>query len=92
MSIGQGLAFTAMTVASLTGVEPDRHGVAGAANITTQQVGSGLGVAVVTTIAAAATTPGTTGEISGYHAGIAAAAAAGILGAAATACTLRRHH
>jgi hypothetical protein len=89
MSVGQGLAFTAMTAASLTGVDPARHGVAGAVNITAQQVGSGLGVAVVTAIAAAAEGPGAAGEIAGYHAGIAAAAGAGLIGAIATAYILR---
>lgn len=69
VSARQGLAFTAMTAASLTGVDPAHHGVAGAVNITAQQVGSGLGVAVVTAIAAEG--PGAAGEIAGYHAGIA---------------------
>ncbi|QWF83387.1 MFS transporter [Amycolatopsis sp. CA-230715] len=90
MSVGQGFVFTTMTVASLTGVAPERHGVAGAFNITMQQIGAGLGVAVVTAIAAAATTPGVGGSITGYHAGIGAAAAAALLGAIATAYTLRR--
>ncbi|GAA1968348.1 MFS transporter [Amycolatopsis minnesotensis] len=90
MSVGQGFVFTTMTVASLTGVAPERHGVAGAFNITAQQIGAGLGVAVVTAIATAATAPGVTGSITGYHAGIGAAATAALLGAIATACTLRR--
>lgn len=81
MSVGQGVAFTAMTAASLAGVDPARHGVAGATNITAQQVGSGLGVAVVATIASTATGSGVAGQITGYHAGIAAAALAGLLGA-----------
>ena len=90
MSIGQGLAFTAMTAASLTGVPEARHGVAGGLNITTQQVGSGLGVAILATLAATATSPGPAGVLAGYHLGITAAALAGLAGALATFITLRR--
>ncbi|MFI0718407.1 MFS transporter [Streptomyces sp. NPDC021224] len=90
MSFGQTLAYTAMMSAALTGVEPARHGVAGAVNITAQQIGSGLGTAVLATVAAAATGPGTAGLIHGYRAGVATAAAIGLLGALAAVALLRR--
>ncbi|MFK0250419.1 MFS transporter [Amycolatopsis azurea] len=90
MSVGQGLAFPAMTTAALTGVPTSRHGVASAVNITAQQVGSSLGVTVIASIAAAATTTGLDGQLAGYHAGIIAAGTVGLLGAAAAAIILRR--
>ncbi|MGW0661567.1 MFS transporter [Streptodolium elevatio] len=90
MSFGQTLAFAAMMSAALTGVDAERHGVAGAVNITAQQIGSGLGTAVLATVAAAATGPGTAGLVDGYRAGIATAAAIGLLGALSALVLLRR--
>jgi predicted MFS family arabinose efflux permease len=90
MSVGQGFAFTAMTAASLTGVDPDRHGVAGGLNITAQQVGIGIGVAVLAVIAAGTAGTGPEGVLQGYHAAIAVAAAAGGVAAVVIAAVLRR--
>ncbi|GAA5045400.1 DHA2 family efflux MFS transporter permease subunit [Thermocatellispora tengchongensis] len=82
MSAGQGLAFTALTSASLTGVPQDRHGVAGAVNVTAQQVGSALGVAALAAVAGAV--PDTLG---GYHAAYLTAAGVVAAGAVALAVT-----
>ncbi|MEU5847945.1 MFS transporter [Saccharopolyspora shandongensis] len=91
VSVGQGLAFTAMTAASLAAVEPKHHGVAGGLNITCQQVGAGLGVAIIATIAAAVqgTSMLTPDVLAGYHAATAAAAGVGFLGALAVFFLLR---
>ncbi|MFJ9026305.1 hypothetical protein ACIRPU_41040 [Streptomyces sp. NPDC102259] len=40
--IGQGLAFPAMTISLLSGVDQRRHGAAGAVNVTAQQIGSSV--------------------------------------------------
>ncbi|NUU20825.1 MAG: MFS transporter [Streptomycetaceae bacterium] len=90
MSFGQTLAFAAMMSAALTGVESERHGVAGAVNITAQQIGSGLGTAVLASVAAVASGAGSAGLIDGYRAGIATAAAIGLFGALAGGVLLRR--
>jgi EmrB/QacA subfamily drug resistance transporter len=52
--VGAGFAFPAMTAAALTAVPQERHGVAGAVNVTAQQVGASVGVAVLVAVAAAA--------------------------------------
>ncbi|MBT2207782.1 MFS transporter [Actinomadura sp. NEAU-AAG7] len=82
MSVGQGLAFAALTAASLTDVPQARHGVAGALNVTSQQLGGSLGVAALVTVAHAAGSPGTpSGVLDGYHAAYVAGAAVAVLGA-----------
>ncbi|QUH02157.1 MFS transporter [Saccharopolyspora erythraea] len=76
MSTGQGLAYTGLTAAALSGLPQEQHGVAGAFNITTQQVGSGLATASLVVIAAAARPDaGPAGTLSGYHAAYVAAVA-----------------
>jgi EmrB/QacA subfamily drug resistance transporter len=80
--IGQGLAFPAMTISSLTGVDQRQHGVAGAVNVTAQQIGSSIGVAVLVVVATASATGGTTaGRLAGYHAAYLTAAIACFFGA-----------
>lgn len=61
MSFGQGLAYTAFTAASLTGVPERSHGVAGAFNVTAQQLGASLGTATLVALAAGR------GQPDGYH-------------------------
>ncbi|MCP9975676.1 MFS transporter [Streptomyces somaliensis] len=78
--IGQGLNFPSMTSAALTGVEPERHAVAGALNVVAQQIGASVGVAVMVLVA---TTSGD--RLTGYHLAYLAAAIACALGAAAVA-------
>jgi MFS family permease len=47
MGMGQGIVLPAMTAAALTGVPKDLGGMAGAINLTFQQIGSGVGVAIL---------------------------------------------
>ncbi|MFF3920240.1 MFS transporter [Streptomyces sp. NPDC001852] len=51
MGAGQGFAYSAFTAASLTGVPEQQHGVAGAFNITAQQIGAAVGTAALVTVA-----------------------------------------
>ncbi|MFF5857317.1 MFS transporter [Streptomyces sp. NPDC012751] len=78
--IGQGLNFPSMTSAGLTGVEPERHAVAGAVNVVAQQIGASAGVAAMVLVAA-------TGDdrLTGYHLAYLVAGIACALGAAAIA-------
>jgi EmrB/QacA subfamily drug resistance transporter len=82
--IGQGLTFPSMTVAALTGVPQAQHGVAGAVNVTAQQVGSSVGVAALVVVASAAV-----GVLAGYHAAFYAATALCLVGAVIAAVTRR---
>ncbi|MFG2526555.1 MFS transporter [Streptomyces sp. NPDC048516] len=74
--IGQGLNFPSMTSAGLTGVEPDRHAVAGAVNVVAQQIGASVGVAVMVLVAATGSD-----QLTGYHLAYLAAGIACVLGA-----------
>jgi EmrB/QacA subfamily drug resistance transporter len=81
--IGIGIVFPTMSSASLVGVPAPLHGVAGAVNVTSQQIGASVGVALLTVVAAAGADGGTHAELTGYHhaylaAGIACAVAAAI--------------
>ncbi|MCM2422657.1 MFS transporter [Streptomyces sp. RKAG293] len=51
LSLGQGLAWTAMFVAAGTGVDPHHQGIASAMASTTQQIGSAVGLAILVAIA-----------------------------------------
>ncbi|MFE3560555.1 MFS transporter [Streptomyces sp. NPDC059193] len=51
LSLGQGLAWTAMFVAATSGVDARHQGIASAMASTTQQVGSAVGLAVLIAIA-----------------------------------------
>ncbi|NGO06498.1 MFS transporter [Streptomyces sp. HC44] len=85
MGVGTGLTFPAMTAAALTGVAPEQHGVAGAVNVTAQQIGASVGVAALVAASTAAS-----GTLAGYHlAYLAAAIACGIAAAAVAASRLR---
>jgi MFS family permease len=66
--IGQGLTFPSMTVGSLMGVPARQHGVAGAVNVTAQQIGSSIGVAALVVVATAATSSSSASDtVHGYH-------------------------
>jgi EmrB/QacA subfamily drug resistance transporter len=87
--VGQGLTFPSMTVAALTGVPQRQHGIAGAVNVTAQQVGSSIGVAALVVVAVASSTSGATGQLAGYHAAFFAATALCVLGMLVAAVTRR---
>jgi EmrB/QacA subfamily drug resistance transporter len=91
MSVGQGVAFAALTAASLTGVPQEGHGVAGGLNVTAQQLGGSVGVAALVTLAASVgpTGGGAESVLIGYHTAYLAAAGLVLLGAAVIAVLLR---
>jgi EmrB/QacA subfamily drug resistance transporter len=91
-SLGVGTAFVPLSSTALIGVEPGDAGVASALLNTAQQTGGSLGVALLNTIAAAATTNylvahrgsasvGATAVVHGYT--VAFSISAGLLGGAA---------
>jgi len=50
IGIGLGLAFIALTIASVSGIEAEHSGVAGGLINMTQQVGGSIGLAVITSV------------------------------------------
>jgi EmrB/QacA subfamily drug resistance transporter len=96
MSVGQGLAFAAMTAASMTGVPQSQHGVASGFNVTAQQIGGSIGVAALVTVAHSVTSGTSPADLlTGYHAafmiGGCAAAVGAIVIALAPALSQLRH-
>ncbi|POX51560.1 MFS transporter [Streptomyces sp. Ru72] len=51
LSLGQGLAWTAMFVAATSGVDASHQGIASAMASTTQQIGSAVGLAILVAVA-----------------------------------------
>jgi MFS family permease len=83
MSVGQGVAFAALTAASLTGMPQHEHGVAGGLNVTAQQLGGSVGVAAMVTLAATVSSTGEPQDVlAGYHAAYLAAIAVIMVGIA----------
>jgi EmrB/QacA subfamily drug resistance transporter len=76
VSLGIGTAFVPMSSTALIGVDPADAGVASALVNTTQQTGGSLGVALLNTVAASATT----GYLVAHHGGRSALAAAQVHG------------
>jgi EmrB/QacA subfamily drug resistance transporter len=90
LSLGQGLAWTAMFVAAGTGVDAHHQGIASAMASTTQQIGSAVGLATLVAIANAGTHTATGPTlIPGLRAAGFTAAALTLLGIG-IALTLRR--
>jgi MFS family permease len=88
---GSGIAFTAMTAASLTDVPDEERGVAGGLNLTAQQMGAALGVAAMVALAAsrADALDGTPEAVlAGYRTALFAAAATCGVAAVITAVVL----
>jgi EmrB/QacA subfamily drug resistance transporter len=82
--IGQGLVFPSMSVGSLTGVPPAQHGVAGAVNVTAQQIGSSIGVAALVVVATVSASSGAAGQLTGFHTAYVVAAILCVAGALIT--------
>jgi EmrB/QacA subfamily drug resistance transporter len=55
MGLGMGLGFVGVTVAAVTGVDPEEAGLASGLYNTTLQVGEAIGLAILTTISTSAT-------------------------------------
>lgn len=68
IGVGMGVVFPAMTVAGLTQVPQDQHGVAGAVNVVAQQIGSSLGLVLLVVVATTGAGAADDAErITGYH-------------------------
>jgi EmrB/QacA subfamily drug resistance transporter len=80
MGVGIGAVFPSMTAAALTGVPQHQHGVAGAVNVTAQQIGASVGVAALVAVSTSAPTSAGAAGLAGYHAAYIAAAVACLLG------------
>lgn len=76
VSLGMGTAFVPLSSTALIGVEASDAGVASALVNTTQQTGGSLGVALLNTVAASATT----GYLATHHGGRSVFAAAAVHG------------
>ncbi|MBV9660947.1 MAG: MFS transporter, partial [Acidimicrobiales bacterium] len=75
VSFGMGNAFVPMSSTALVGIEPGDAGVASALINTTQQTGGSLGVSLLNTVAASATSSYLTAHAGGVGAAVRAAAA-----------------
>lgn len=82
-ALGIGPAFVAATTTALANVPPDEAGVASGIVNTFHELGGSIGVAAVSTIAAASLAPGAT-EVDGFTTALVAAA----VGAGAAAATV----
>ncbi|MEV6588771.1 MFS transporter [Streptomyces acidicola] len=90
LSLGQGLAWTAMFAAAGTGVDARHQGIASAMASTTQQIGGAVGLAVLIAVAGAGTDASTgPALVPGLRTAGFTAAALTLLGVA-IALTLRR--
>lgn len=89
MSTGQGLGFGAMTAATLEGLPLHQHGVAGAVNVTAQQIGNSVGLAVLVAVSASVSNGSTNpaDQLAGFHAAYWVAGAIGLLGGLAVLLT-----
>ncbi len=67
MGIGMALSWVPVTIASLAGVSPAESGIASGISNTGRQVGGAVGLAVVSTIAAAYGGAGPVGLTHGFH-------------------------
>jgi predicted MFS family arabinose efflux permease len=102
LSIGMGLTFVPITLLATGGVSDDDAGLASGLFNTAQQVGGSLGLAILSTLAAAQTSSvlhGATStaaqlaaRVSGYHVAFAVAAAMLAAGGLILAMMLRRRH
>lgn len=76
VSIGMGVCFVVLSSTALIGVDPSDAGVASALVNTTQQTGGSLGVSLLNTVAASATS----GYLASRHGALSAVAAAAVHG------------
>jgi EmrB/QacA subfamily drug resistance transporter len=96
VGLGGGLVIVPTSIAAMSGVAPDRHGVAAALLNVSRQLGGALGLAVISAVVAGTTTrfaglgEGAPAALTaGFHAGFAASAVLTAVGAATAAVLLR---
>jgi hypothetical protein len=96
VGLGGGLVIVPTSIAAMSGVATDRHGVAAALLNVSRQLGGALGLAVISAIVAGTTTrfaaageAAPTALTAGFHAGFAAAAVLTAVSAALAAVLLR---
>ena len=97
IALGMGFSFVPISIAALAGVEADDAGLASGLINTSQQIGSALGIAVLSAIAVAQTSDATrAGErraealTTGFHAAFWAGAAVAAVGVVASLLLVRR--
>ncbi|MGW8952449.1 MFS transporter [Streptomyces sp. NPDC055709] len=96
IGLGLGIAFVQLTAAAVSGVRPEDTGLAGGLVNTTRQIGGAVGLAVLTTLAASATSaagphqPQAVALTEGYRIAFLVSAAIAAAGAALTPLLARR--
>jgi len=97
VGLGAGAVIVPTSVAAMSGVAPDRHGVASALLNVSRQLGGALGLAVIATVVAAATARSAAASGSsapaaltaGFHAGFVVSAALVLVSVVVAAALLR---
>jgi hypothetical protein len=93
VSLGMGLAFTTATVAATAGISDEEQGLASGLLVTSQQVGASIGLAVLSSVAAAQTRaaagPPPVALVHGFQAAFHVAIGFGIAGAIAVIALVR---
>src|SRR5262245_8714613 len=102
VSIGMGLTFVPVTLIATSGIPPDDAGLASGLFNTSQQIGGALGLAILSTLAASATTSSLSGEgaptpaqqsqalVDGFHVAFLGSAVLVAIGAVLLLLLLRR--
>src|SRR5262245_690429 len=93
-SLGLGCVFVPLTLVATTGLEPSDQGLASGLFNTSQQIGGALGLAVLSSLAASATSNSTGSEqqalVDGFHVAFAGGAVFVVLALGALVSMLRR--
>jgi EmrB/QacA subfamily drug resistance transporter len=88
VALGMGLAFVPLTIAALSGIDPDASGLASGVMATAQQIGQAVGLAVLTGVAAT-TAPGAQALNTGFQDAFVVAGGFALLAALAASTIIR---